>query len=209
METYEKGLITTEETQGLKIMWGNPEVVIKLVEKIGQRQDIGDLLAEGVWRAAKKIGRGAEEFPIHVKGRELPMHEPRGKRSLGLMYAVADRGASHLEWEHDDIWEPEANLRPELGLTAEYVPERGLLDYGISKVRIAKIGGDLYSVCNSLPVCFMDVYPVGGIEQTTLLRILNAATGWNMMMKEYLQVGERAIDPYPRLQRPGRHDKKR
>jgi aldehyde:ferredoxin oxidoreductase len=61
-------------------------------------------------------------------------------------------------------------------------------------VRIAKIGGDLWSMCDSLPVCVFDVYPGGGLEHTTLLGILNAATGWNMTMKEYMQVGERAID---------------
>ena len=194
MEAYEKGLITKEQTGGLEIRWGSPEVIFKLVEKIGKREDIGDTLAEGVCRAAKRIGRGAEEFALHVKGREVPMHEPRGKRNVGLMYAVGDRGACHMEWEHDDMWEPDTSLRPELGLTADYVPERGLLDYGLSKVRIAKIAADLWSMCNSLVVCVFDIYPGGGLEHTTLLEILNAATGWNMTMKEYMQVGERAID---------------
>lgn len=194
MEAYEKGLITKAQTRGLEIRWGTPEAILKLVEKIGKREDIGDLLAEGVSRAAKKIGRGSEEFALHVKGREIPMHEPRGKRNVGLMYAVGDRGACHMEWEHDDMWEPDTSLRPELGLTPDYVPERGLLDYGLSKVRIAKIAADLWSMCNSLVVCVFDIYPGGGLEHNTLLGILNAATGWNMTMKEYMQAGERAID---------------
>ena len=194
MEAYEKRLLTKEETDGLEIKWGSPEVVLKLIEKIGKREGIGNVLAEGVWRAAKKIGRGTEEFAVHVKGQEVPMHEPRGKRSIGLMYAVADRGATHMDWGHDDSWLPDTALRPELGLTAEAVPDRDLLEYGLSKVRIAKIGGDLWSMCNSLPVCVFDVYPIGGLEHTTLLVILNAATGWNMTMKEYMQVGERALD---------------
>jgi aldehyde:ferredoxin oxidoreductase len=194
MEAYERGLIAKEQTGGLEIKWGSPEVVLKLIEKIGRREDIGDLLAEGVWRAAKTIGRGAEEFAMHVKGREIPMHEPRGKRGVGLMYAVADRGACHMEWEHDDLWDPDTSLRPELGLTADYVPERGLLEYGPSKVRIGKIAGDLWSMCNSLVVCVFDVYPGGGLEHKTLLGILNAATGWNMTMKEYMQIGERGLD---------------
>ena len=194
MEAYEKGLITKEQAGGLDVKWGNSETMIRLVEKIGRREDIGDLLAEGVWRAGQKIGPGAEDFSMHVKGREVPMHEPRGKRGVGLMYAVADRGACHLEWEHDDAWDPDTSLRPELGLTYDYVPERGLLEYGLSKVRIAKIAGDLWSMCNCLPLCVSDVYPGGGLEHTTLLGILNAATGWNMAMKEYMQVGERALD---------------
>ena len=194
MEAYEKGLITKQDTGGLEVKWGDPKVVIELVEKIGKREDIGYLLGEGVMRAAQKLGRGAEEFALHVKGRELPMHEPRGKRGLALMYAVGDRGADHMEWEHDDLWDPDTNLRPELGLTADYVPERGLLEYGPSKARIAKIAGDLWSTCNSLVVCVFDIYPGGGIEHRTLLGILNATTGWNMTMKEYMQVGERGLD---------------
>jgi aldehyde:ferredoxin oxidoreductase len=194
MEAYEKGLITKEDANGLEIKWGNPEVIIKLVEKIGKREDIGNILGEGVLRAAKKIGRGAEEFALHVKGRELPMHEPRTKRGVGLMYAVTDCGAAHMEWEHDGSWESDARLRPELGLTNDYVPERGLLEYGPSKARIAKIGGDLWATCNSLVVCVFDIYPEGGIEHKTLLGILNAVTGWGMTMKEYMQIGERSLD---------------
>jgi len=194
MEAYEKGLITKQDTGELELRWGDPNVIIKLVEKIGKREDIGNLLGEGVMRAARKLGRGAEEFALHVKGRELPMHEPRGKRGLALMYAVGDRGACHMEWEHDDLWDPETNLRPELALTPDYVPERGLLEYGPSKARIAKIAGDLWSTCNSLVVCVFDIYPGGGIEHKTLLGILNAVTGWDMTIKEYMQIGERALD---------------
>jgi aldehyde:ferredoxin oxidoreductase len=194
MEAYEKGLITKEQTGGLEIKWGSSEAIVKLVDMIGNREGSGDLLAEGVWRAAQKIGQGAEEFAMHVKGREVPMHEPRGKRGVGLMYAVAERGACHMEWEHDDMWDPETSLRPELGLAEDYVPERGLLEYGMSKARIAKIAGDLWSMCNSLVVCVFDIYPGGGLEHITLLGILNAATGWNMTIREYMQVGERGIN---------------
>ena len=194
MEAYERGIITKEQTGGLEIKWGSPDAIVKLVEMIGNREGIGDLLAEGVWRAAQKLGHGAEEFAVHVKGREVPMHEPRGKRNVGLMYAVADRGACHMEWEHDDYWESESYLRPELGLVASELPNRTLLDYGQSKVKIAKVQADLWSMCDSLVVCVFDIYPGGGIEHSTLLGILNAATGWNMSMKEYMEAGERAIN---------------
>ncbi|HUK28822.1 MAG TPA: aldehyde ferredoxin oxidoreductase family protein [Candidatus Acidoferrales bacterium] len=195
MEAYEKGIITKEMTGGLEVKWGSPDAVIKLVDMIGNREGIGDLLAEGVYRAAKKLGHGAEEFAVHVKGREVPMHEPRGKRNVGLMYAVGDRGACHMEWEHDDYWESDLYMRPELGMTADALgPNRTLLDYGLSKVKVAKIQGDLWSMCNSLVVCVFDIYPGGGIEHSTLLGILNAATGWNMSMEEYMQAGARAAN---------------
>jgi aldehyde:ferredoxin oxidoreductase len=78
MECYEKGLITEKDTEGLDLSWGNHESFVQLVEKIANREGFGDLLAEGVKRAAEKIGKGAEEFAMHVKGLELPMHEIRG-----------------------------------------------------------------------------------------------------------------------------------
>jgi aldehyde:ferredoxin oxidoreductase len=194
MEAYEKGIITKDQTGGLEIKWGSADAILKLIEMIGQRRGIGDLLGEGVWRASQKLGKGAEEFAMHVKGREVPMHEHRGKRNVGLMYAVADRGACHMEWEHDDYWEADTFLKPELGLVAASLPNRTLLDYGPSKTKIAKIQGDLWSMCNSLVVCVFDIYPGGGIEHTTLLGIMNAATGWNMTIEEYMQAGERAIN---------------
>ena len=194
MEAYEKGIIKKEQVGGLDLSWGNPDAVLKLVEMIGNREGIGDLLGEGVYRAAQKLGKGAEEFAVHVKGREVPMHEPRGKRNVGLMYAVADRGACHMEWEHDDYWESDTYLRPELGLVASELPNRTLLDYGLSKVKIAKIQADVWSMCDSLVVCVFDIYPGGGIEHSTLLGILNAATGWGMTMKEYMDAGARAIN---------------
>jgi aldehyde:ferredoxin oxidoreductase len=194
MEAYERGILRKEQTGGLELNWGNPDAILKLVELIGNREGIGDLLAEGVWRAAQKLGKGAEEFAMHVKGREVPMHEPRGKRNVGLMYAVADRGACHMEWEHDDYWESDTYMRPELGLVASELPNRTLLDYGTSKVKIAKVQADLWSMCNSLVVCVFDIYPGGGIEHSTLLGILNAATGWEMTMNEYMDAGARAVE---------------
>lgn len=60
-----------------------------MIHKIARREGLGNLLADGVKRAAAKIGRGSERFAVHVKGQEFPMHEPRGKRSLALAYALS------------------------------------------------------------------------------------------------------------------------
>jgi len=72
MECYEKGKITKKDTDGLDLTWGNHEAIIQLIEKIARRQGIGSLLAEGSRRAAEKLGGGAEEFAMHVKGMEFP-----------------------------------------------------------------------------------------------------------------------------------------
>ena len=63
-----------------------------MVHLIGKREGIGELLGEGVKRAAEQLGQGAERFALHVKGQELPMHDPRGKKGLALAYALSPTG---------------------------------------------------------------------------------------------------------------------
>lgn len=97
IEAFEKGLITKKGTDGLKLEWNNPEVLLTLIDQIARREKFGDVLAEGVKRAAEKIGKGAEEFAVHVKGLEVPAHDPRGEsRSFVIQYAVTPRGACHM-----------------------------------------------------------------------------------------------------------------
>lgn len=94
-ELYEKGLITRADTDGLELVFGRHEPMVELVRRIGYRQGIGDLLAEGTKRVAEKIGHGSSAYAINVKGLELPAYEPRGAKSQGYNYATASIGASH------------------------------------------------------------------------------------------------------------------
>jgi aldehyde:ferredoxin oxidoreductase len=96
-ECYEKGLITTADTGGLELKWGEADVILAMIHKIAKREDIGDLLAEGVRVASQKIGHDSDKFAMHVKGLELPYHDPRGFVSMAANYATAARGACHLE----------------------------------------------------------------------------------------------------------------
>ena len=77
--------------------------MVEMVERIAQRKGLGDILAEGVKRAAERIGRGSSQYAIHVKGLELPMHEPRSKQGMGLHYSVHATGADHCSGIHDDL----------------------------------------------------------------------------------------------------------
>jgi aldehyde:ferredoxin oxidoreductase len=94
-ELFEKGLISTSDTDGLELRFGDPAPMVDLVKKIGMREGIGDQLAEGTMRAAASIGQGTDLFAIHVKGLELPAYEPRGAKTQGYNYATASIGASH------------------------------------------------------------------------------------------------------------------
>ena len=194
MECYEKGLITKEDTEGLDLTWGNHQSLVQLVEKIARREGIGNLLAEGTKRASEKIGRGAEEFAMHVKGLELPLHEVRGMKGHGLAYATSNRGGCHLQVETDDLFE--GNLCPEIGIDETNFPQsvRDKLYAGPEKVKLYKIVGDLFALFDSLVVCKWTVYPCGGTKITTLAEIVNAATGWNVTISELMKTGERIFD---------------
>ncbi len=96
-ECYEKGYLTTADTGGIELKWGDASAIIAMIEQIARREHIGRLLGEGVRAAAHHIGRDSAQFAIHVKGLELPYHDPRGFVSMAANYATANRGACHLE----------------------------------------------------------------------------------------------------------------
>jgi aldehyde:ferredoxin oxidoreductase len=95
-EAFEKGALTKEDV-GLELNWGDAQAIIAMIHKIGKREGLGDVLAEGVRAASQRLGKGTEEFAIHVKGLELPYHDPRGFVAMAANYATASRGACHLE----------------------------------------------------------------------------------------------------------------
>jgi len=76
-ECYEHGIITKADTDGLELTWGNHQAMIAMLEKIARREGFGDVLADGVKVAAERIGKGAEEYAVHIGGQELGMHDPR------------------------------------------------------------------------------------------------------------------------------------
>lgn len=191
MECYENGIIGTEDTDGIELTWGNAEAMIAMIHKIARREGFGDILADGVKRAAERIGRGAERFAVHVKGQELPMHEPRGKRSLTLAYAVSPTGADHMEAIHDPAFEG-------LGVVDNGLSEAGLiepvdrLDLGPKKVHAFYYAQAIWSLYNSVGMCDFVGIPIGALKLKQLCDYVNAATGWDMSMWELLKVGERA-----------------
>jgi aldehyde:ferredoxin oxidoreductase len=97
MECYEKGLITSEDTAGIDLRFGNSDGMVAAVDLAGQGiGKLGELVSNGVKKAAERIGSGSEKFAIHSKGLELPAYCPRAGQGMGLNYAVGDRGACHL-----------------------------------------------------------------------------------------------------------------
>ncbi len=90
MECFENGFLTSEDTGGIDLKFGNADGMLKMIELIARRDGIGDPLAEGSARIAEKIGHGTEAFAVQVKKQELPMHDPRtSAKHLGLAIRVS------------------------------------------------------------------------------------------------------------------------
>ncbi len=190
MECYEHGIITTQDTGGIELQWGNADALEKMVHLIGRREGIGELLGEGVKRAAAKLGRGAERFALHVKGQELPMHDPRGKKGLSLAYAISPTGADHMEAPHDPLYagfHPHGHPMGPLGLIEPLDP----LVLDAKKVHAFFETQKVWSSYNSVGMCDFVGAPLNSLELEPLVAYINAVTGWNMSLYELMKVGER------------------
>ena len=96
MELFEAGVLGRADTAGLELRWGNREAAFALLDAIGRREGLGDLLAEGVKRAAAVLGDRAQAAAMHVKGLELPGYEPRAVKGYGLSMATSNIGGHHM-----------------------------------------------------------------------------------------------------------------
>ena len=187
MECYENGILTAKDTEGIELTWGNANAIIQMVEKIAKREGLGNVLAEGVKRAAGKIGKGAERFAMHVKGLEIPMHEPRGKKGIGLSYAASNRGACHLQSLHDPYFE-KPDACPEAGITEKldiYSTSRTKVDYVI---RAENTWGTL---SDSLIICKFTFMYWPFVKLSDMPEIMRAVTGWDTSVEELMTTGER------------------
>lgn len=191
MECYENGILTRNDTDGLDLSWGNSEAVIQLIHKIARREGIGDLLANGVKRAAEQIGQGAEQYAMHVKGQEFPMHEPRGKVGVGLAYATSPTGADHMQAPHDAYFMTWGEPNHPFTCLGLHDPV-DVLDLSSNKVRAYYYMQTVFGLFNSIGICDLVGSPIGTLNLEKLKNLINAATGWDMSIFEMMKVGERA-----------------
>lgn len=184
MEASERGLIPEEE----RVAWGDAEAMLRVLDRIALREGIGDLLAEGLENAAPRWH--GEPFAVHVRGVELPMHDPRGKRGLAISYATSPRGATHLEAMHDEMFEGPGAPMPEIGV---FHPADRMSWH--DKPRMCKQYEDLYSFVDSAIICGFVSWnqsPAGPHNPFPLIRkCMEAVTGREMDAMEMMRIGER------------------
>lgn len=191
MECFENGLLTKEDTGGLDLRFGNADAMLALIEQIAFREGLGDILAEGVARAAEKVGGGAEKFAMHVKKQELPMHEPRGKNSLLLAYALSPTGADHVENPHDGDF---VSFSPAMKSVAPlgFIEPVEAFDLSHRKVRQFLYLQKIWSLYNSIGLCNFVAAPAFTFTFDKIVEAVEAATGWTTSLFELIKVAERS-----------------
>jgi len=186
MECFENGVITEEDTGGIKLNFGSAEAMIKVLEMTIAREGIGALLAQGYQACIDAWGPAAKPYAIEVKGQALPMHEPRYKFALGLGYAISPTGADHVHNIHDTGFVTEAGLGG--------VQPFGVLDplpatdLSPAKVRLMKYVSEGSLLKNMLGMCiFLPYNPNETVE------IIRAVTGWDTSLFELMKAAERGM----------------
>lgn len=187
VECFSEGVLGPEDVGGLDLRFGNPDAALTLIEMIAKRQGIGDLLAEGTKRAAEKIGGRAPELAMHVRGQEIPMHEPRLKYALGIGYALSPTGADHCHNIHDTLYEKRENraMQELYGLgVLDPLPSD---DLSPEKIHMFWTVTNLRTFYNVAVMCQFVPWSVIQLEE-----LARAVTGWNVTAAEMLLAGERA-----------------
>jgi len=176
MEAFEKGILTRADTDGIELTWGNRDAIIATLEKLARREGFGDLLADGVKRASERVGKGSEEFAIHILGQELPAHDPRFQPGFATTYLMDATPGRHTQGGEQS--------RPHL---SNLGPELDRYQYS-GKGEIHAKAYKLMHVVQAASVCQFATfsYPWQFIPD-----FLEAATGWPYPTEECLVVGER------------------
>ncbi len=177
MECWEQGLISKKDTNGIELEWGNHRATVELVKMIIERKELGDVLADGVFLAAQKIGNGAEAFAMHVGGQEIPAHDPRVEKTLALSYELDATPGRHNK---GNVFFAKASKIHKV--IPSYIKKQG------KKHGLYRAHNYFLQFFNSCGIC--EFGPWMGIMP--LKEYITAFTGWNdFTMEELFLIGER------------------
>lgn len=180
-EAFEKGLLTTKDTDGLELRWGDVDVVEKLIRKYAARDGFGDVLAHGPKKAAEIIGGDASHFAVHVKGSGMNLHDWR--RGWGVLLGQIVGTGSGWPAPGADITRPD----PDAGYADRQPPQDPTVKpEEVRRTGIVKFAHD----CTG--VCWLNTW--GHQEGTRFTaEMLSAVTGWDLDREELLVLGERIV----------------
>ena len=175
IECYENGLITQKDTGGIEMTWGNHKSIVAMIEKMARREGFGDILADGVQIAARKIGKGAERYAIHVHGQEVPAHNPIAGASLATSYITNATPARHTQG---------AETHHIKGLISDFDKNSDT-----AMAQAFKRGSNFQHVLMCSGMCLFVYMALPDVN--ALVEFMNAVTGWDTTLEELVTAGER------------------
>lgn len=183
-EAYENGLIQKEDCDQQPLEWGNPDSLMVCLKLMVERRGVGEILSSGSRAAAQHLQNQSEFYAMHVKGLELAYHDPRATFSMAANYATANRGGCHLEGL--SYWAI-------YGLDASsWSPKKVDRFSNEDAAGEAVAFQNYFSTYNPLGICKF----IGKASPSPqiLCDLINAATGWDITDKEFLETGERIFN---------------
>jgi len=199
MELFQRGIITTKDTDGLELSWGNEDAVIQMLHKIAFRDGFGDILAEGSVRAAATIGKGAEQYVMTIKGMEMMSADPRsGSKGWVFGDLTNPRGGDNVKNTHfhadrynPNWWVDKFDMFEDVKAKIYSMPPQEVSSTWEGKALMCRWFEDLYSVVNALGLCF---FPSGfrlAVGPTHLSKLYSACTGWDTTPEDIMKFGEK------------------
>jgi aldehyde:ferredoxin oxidoreductase len=192
MELYHRGIISEKDTDGIPMKRGDEKAIFTVIEKVARQEGFGRLFKEGLAEAAKKIGRGAEEYAMVVNGVEMEPYEVRAWKSCALAIAVTDGnlgdGTPYIESGWFKMKELTEKLGEELyGSRQATVPhsyeKKGLVLWDTKNRTTAD---DLLGTCKWL-------IPVGEHKLDVPAKLFSLATGKDTTEEDLLWVAQRVM----------------
>jgi aldehyde:ferredoxin oxidoreductase len=192
MECYEKGILVSEQVGGIDLCFGNKEAAVALAEMVVKREGIGDLLAQGIAKAADALGPEAQRIAVHVKGKEFPAHMPHTKAAIGLAYACNSFGPDHVSSEHDGsiALEPVGERLQGFG----FYDAVDAAELNFDKARLLAYSQRWSSGIDSTCTCnfIFNTWSMFGFRE--LIELIQAVTSWEYTLFEFMLLGERRIN---------------
>jgi len=178
IECYENGIVNKKDTDGLEMTWGNAATIVAMTEKLGKREGFGDIIADGVKKAAERIGKGSEKYAMHIGGQEVPAHDSRGGAGFAIGYAGEPTPARHT-MSGEGPYPPGALPKPDFDFRS--FQGRG---------KWHTLGANISQVYNAAGICMIvlgDGY--GNFDQ--LMEAFRVITGWDFTLEEMVKTGAR------------------
>ena len=188
MECHEKGLLDEADLDGLDLHFGNAPAMMALIKKIAAREGVGDVLAEGAYRAAQKLG--GSDWVVQSKGMDYPAVDTRGTKGMALSFAVSPRGGDHLKGLSlyevaPDIYARDIKKETGIDVTPQY-----WLRYE-TKPELMRWHENWHCVVDSLGLCKLEGIAIKPLLPRHFRRMLAAATGWDVSVADLERIGER------------------